>query len=204
VYGPGPYPDLGHPEGGPVTMVNPCGYKGLPILLGLADARPAVRFLAVPTWGTTAADRAELARRPNIEPAEPVHDIADLLRRTRSLLMPSLWDETFGYTAVEAMLHGVPVLAADVGGLSEAKLGVPYLLPVRPISRYHPQRDDEPYPAPVIPEQDIDPWLDAMDRLLDDPDHHRDVAALGRVAASDFVARLDPTALELTLGPCLR
>jgi glycosyltransferase involved in cell wall biosynthesis len=196
VYGPGPHPDLGRPDAGAVTMVNPCGYKGQAILLGLADARPGVRFLAVPTWGTTSADRAELARRPNIELAAPVHDIADLLRRTRILLMPSLWDETFGFTAVEAMLHGVPVLAGDVGGLAEAKLGVPYLLPVRPIRRYHPQRDDEPYPAPVVPEQDLGGWLDALDRVLGDPAHYRDVAALGRRAAAAFVARLDAGALE--------
>ncbi|MBO3748356.1 glycosyltransferase family 4 protein [Streptosporangiaceae bacterium NEAU-GS5] len=200
VYGPGPFPDLGRPDRGAVTMVNPCGYKGLPILLGLADARPEVPFLAVPTWGTTSADRAELARRPNIEVADPVHDIADLLRRTRLLLMPSLWDETFGYTAVEGMLHGVPVLAGDVGGLSEAKLGVPYLLPVRPIRRYHPQRDDEPYPAPVVPEQDIGPWLVALDRLLTDPAHYRDIAFRGREAATAFVGGLDATAFERYLG----
>ncbi|WP_249714001.1 glycosyltransferase family 4 protein [Rhizomonospora bruguierae] len=196
VYGPGPHPDLGRPDSGAVTMINPCGYKGVSVLLGLADARPEVRFLAVPTWGTTDADRTELARRPNIEVADPVDDIVELLRRTRVLLMPSLWDETFGYAAVEAMLHGIPVLASDVGGLTEAKLGVPYLLPVRPISEYRPQRDDEPYPAPVVPPQDLDPWLAALDRLLGEPEHYRDIATRGRRVATDFAGRLDPAELE--------
>ncbi|GAA0240778.1 glycosyltransferase family 4 protein [Cryptosporangium japonicum] len=196
VYGPGPHPRLGRPDTGAVTLVNPCGVKGLDVLLGLADAEPDVPFLAVPTWGTDAAERAALARRPSIEIAAPVDDIADLLARTRVLLMPSLWDETFGYTAVEAMLHGVPVLAADVGGLREAKLGVPHLLPVRTIEAYHPQRADEPYPRPVVPPQDLAPWRTALRRLLDDPDHYTALAEQGRRAAAEFVGGLDARALE--------
>lgn len=196
VYGRAPHPVLGRPDAGAVTLVNPCGFKGLDILLGLADAEPDVRFLGVPTWGTEAAERAALARRPNVELAEPVDDIAELLARTRVLLMPSLWDETFGYTAVEAMLHGVPVLAADVEGLREAKLGVPYLLPVERIREYRPQRADEPYPRPVVPPQDLTPWRAALRRLLDEPAHYAEIAARGRRAAADFVDGLDAGALE--------
>lgn len=193
VYGTGPWPAG---TGDAVTMVNPCGYKGLPILLGLADACPDVPFLAVPTWGTTAADRLALAARPNITIVPPADDLAAVYARTRVLLMPSLWDETFGYTAVEAMLHGVPVLAADVGGLGEAKLGVPYLLPVTPISRYLPQRPDAPYPEPELPPQDLGPWLAALRRLLTDPAHHASVAAAGIAAAGAFAGGLDPGAFE--------
>jgi glycosyltransferase involved in cell wall biosynthesis len=193
VYGPGPHPALGRPGHGAVTMVNPCGFKGLPILLGLADALPTTEFAAVPTWGTTAADRAELARRTNIAVVPPVDDIAEILAKTRVLLMPSLWDETFGYTAVEAMLHGVPVLAADVGGLGEAMLGVAHLLPVTPIERY--ERGDA-FPRPVLPPQDLTPWLAALRGLLDDDDHYARLAAQGRAAAGAFVAGLDAGAFE--------
>ncbi|GAA3388817.1 hypothetical protein GCM10020369_36470 [Cryptosporangium minutisporangium] len=196
VYGRGPHPGLGRPDRGAVTLVNPCGFKGLGILLELADAEPEVDFLAVPTWGTEPSEEAELARRPNIALAEPVDDIADLLARTRILLMPSLWDETFGYTAVEAMLHGVPVLASDVGGLREAKLGVPYLLPVEHIREYRPQRADEAYPRPIVPPQDITPWRSALRRLLDDPSHYTELAEQGRQAAAEFVGGLDAGALE--------
>jgi glycosyltransferase involved in cell wall biosynthesis len=195
VYGPGPHPDLSTVDGGAVTMVNPCGFKGLPVLLGLADALPGTRFLAVLTWGHSIEDLAGLAARPNIEVADAVADIADVLRRSRVLLMPSLWDETFGYTAVEAMLHGIPVLASDAGGLGEAKLGVPYRLPVTPITHYHPQAAGEPYPRPVVPPQDIAPWLAALAEL-DDPGHYTALSARGRSAASAFVAGLEPGALE--------
>lgn len=198
VYGKGPYPGPAPPDRGAVTMVNPCAVKGIAVFLALADAFPTVPFMAVPTWGTSAADRAALARRPNVRVAAPADDIGQVLAETRILLMPSLWDETFGYTCVEAMLRGIPVLAAEVGGLAEAKLGVPYLLRVQPIRRYVP-RDDRPYPEPVVPEQDVAPWREALGRLLRDPAHHQQVGRRSQAAAGAFVGSLDPGALDACL-----
>ncbi|MFC8718118.1 glycosyltransferase family 4 protein [Kitasatospora sp. NPDC057198] len=199
VYGAGPFPLLGRPGEGAVTMVNPCGYKGISVLLGLADARPEVPFLAVPTWGADAADRAELARRPNVEVVPPVDDIDEVLSRTGVLLMPSLWDETFGYTCVEAMLRGVPVLASAVGGLLEAKLGVPGSLPVRPVTAYR-REPGAARPEPVVPEQELGPWLAALDALLGDPAHYARQSAASRAAALAFVDGLDPDAFERCLA----
>ncbi|MEU8271623.1 glycosyltransferase family 4 protein [Sphaerisporangium sp. NPDC049002] len=200
VTGPGPGSGSGSGSGdeGAVTMVNPCAYKGLPIFLALADARPDTSFLAVPTWGATGADLDALHSRPNIRLVEPADDIGVILAMTKVLVMPSLWDETFGYTAVEAMLRGIPVLASDVGGLSEAKLGVPYLLPVRPITGY--EAGAHARPVPVVPEQDARPWAEALDRLLSDPGHRRELGRLSREAATSFVASLDEGALERYLG----
>ena len=131
--GPGPYPDLGRCDNPFVTMVNPCAVKGISIFLELARRMPELRFAAVPLWGTTTEDRRALARLPNVTILEPVDDIDELLRRTRVLLMPSLWAEARGRMPVEAMLRGVPVATSNVGGLPEAMMGVDYLLPVRPI-----------------------------------------------------------------------
>jgi glycosyltransferase involved in cell wall biosynthesis len=198
VYGSIPEPRTDDGSGA-ITMVNPCGYKGLPIFLSLAEAFPDLPFLAVPTWGTTADDRTQLARRANIEIAEPVDDIGLVLRRTRMLVVPSLWDETFGFTCVDAMLRGIPVLASAVGGLTEAKLDVPYLLPVRRIESYDATAD-RARPVPVIPPQDTAPWRDAVHRLLDDPAHRADVADMSRAAAVSFVESLDEGALEQYLA----
>src|SRR5437868_4402408 len=56
----GEYPNLGGFENAFVTLVNPCAVKGISIFLELARGMPAVRFAAVPTWGTNTADLAAL------------------------------------------------------------------------------------------------------------------------------------------------
>ncbi|HSG40712.1 MAG TPA: hypothetical protein VLE27_13810, partial [Thermoanaerobaculia bacterium] len=86
IYGEGPFPLLGHFDRGYVTLVNPCDYKGLPIFLALARALPDVELAAVPTWGTTEADRAALASLPNVTLLPPAEDIGEILARTRVLL----------------------------------------------------------------------------------------------------------------------
>ncbi|HSJ27031.1 MAG TPA: glycosyltransferase family 4 protein [Acidimicrobiia bacterium] len=49
----------------------------------------------------------------------PRHEVAAEMRRTRSLLFPSVWYETFGLVAIEAMVAGTPVLASDLGGIPQ-------------------------------------------------------------------------------------
>jgi glycosyltransferase involved in cell wall biosynthesis len=166
VYGPGPFADLGDPDRGAVTIVNPSADKGVDMFLALAERLPGADFLAVPTWGTTAGDRRALAALPNVRLTEPVEDIDDLLARTRVLVMPSVWLETFGMTAVEAMLRGIPVVASDIGGLHEAMLGVPHLLPPRA----------------------TDTWVSVVSRLLTDRTHYREISTIGRRAATRFAA----------------
>jgi glycosyltransferase involved in cell wall biosynthesis len=172
-------------DGDTVMLVNPCAYKGIDVLLGLAARLPRVPFTGVRGWATTGDDLARLKEHDNIEIAEP-DDIRKLLARARVLLMPSLWDETFGYTCVEAMLHGVPVLASRLGGLVEAKLGVPYSLPVKRIERY---RDDGVAwrPGCDVPAQDLGPWCDALHALWSDEAHHASIAGRSRIAARRFV-----------------
>jgi glycosyltransferase involved in cell wall biosynthesis len=194
-----PIPSAVAGDGAFVTMVNPCAYKGIDIFLPLAASLSGVPFLAVPTWGATAEDRTALASRPNITVLPPADDIDDVLRRTKVLVMPSLWDETFGFTCIDAMLRGIPVVASGVAGLVEAKLGVPYLLPVRRIEAYDVHADPA-RPVPSIPPQDIGPWTAAVRRLLDDPQHYADIAARSRSAALAFVESLDAGALERFLS----
>lgn len=196
VYGAGPHPRFGRFDAGHVTLINPCAYKGLPIFLELARLMPQVPFAGVLTWGTTPDDRAALERLPNISLWPPVDDIDDVLRRTRVLLVPSLWDEAFGLVVVEAMLRGIPVLASHMGGLPEAKLGVEYLLPVQPITHYLPELDAQGFPIPVTPPQDVTPWLTTLRHLLTDQDAYTHLAERSYQAAHAFVRRLRLEAWE--------
>jgi surfactin synthase thioesterase subunit/glycosyltransferase involved in cell wall biosynthesis len=195
----GPYPELGRWENEFVTLVNPCAVKGISIFLALADRMPEVRFAAVPTWGTTAADRAALAARPNIRILEPCDRIDDLLARTRVLLVPSLWAEARSRMIAEAMLRGVPVLAAEVGGIPEAMLGVGGLLPVRPIEKYRPALDERMVPQAEVPEQDIEPWFRALGGVLEDRAQYERLSRASREAALAYAASLSVEPFEEVL-----
>ena len=180
VFGEGPFPVLGRFDRGYVTMVNPCVAKGLDIFLALARRFPDVEFAAVPTWGADESVFRALDAAQNVRRLEPADDIEEILGRTRILVAPSLWPETLGYVVIEAMVRGIPVLASDLGGLAEAKLGVDYLLPVRPA-----ERGPDGY---VSPEQDLAPWTAALAGLLSDPATYARCARESRDAALAAIA----------------
>jgi len=201
---PGPYEPLGRFENEFVTLVNPCEVKGISIFLALAERMPFVPFAAVPLWGTNEADRHALEKLPNISVLPPVDQIAALLARTRVLLVPSLWAEARSRIVVEAMLHGVPVMASNVGGIPEAKLGVDYLLPVRPIAKYQERVDDQMVPVAEVPEQDIGPWHEALTRLISDRAHYEQLSEESRAAALRYAAGLSVEPFERLLEEALQ
>lgn len=200
IYGAAPWPDLGRFDSPWALMINPCTVKGLPVFLELARRFPHLRFAALNGWGTTQADRSAIARLPNVELLANVPDIEEVLRRTRLLLMPSLWYEGFGLIAMEAMLRGIPVIASDSGGLAEAKSGTGYVVPVRPVERYEPVFDDTGMPRAVAPEQDIDPWARALETLTTNEAAWREEAVRSKAVAEDFVSKLDAGDFERWLA----
>ncbi len=201
---PGPYPDLGRFDNEFVTLVNPCAVKGIAIFLELARRFPEALFAAVPTWGTNEKDRAALAALPNVRLLDPVDHIDDLLARTRVLLVPSLWAEARSRIVVEAMLRGVPVMASDVGGIPEAKMGIPYLLPVRQIEKYQARLDEQMVPLAEVPPQDVEPWAEALGRLLSDRAHYEELSRASRKAATDYAEGLSVQPFESYLEEVVR
>jgi glycosyltransferase involved in cell wall biosynthesis len=188
LHGSGPFPDFGDPSRDFITLINPCAYKGIDILLELADRFPSVAFAAVTSWGTTTHDCARLNGRRNITVLPPVDDIDQIFARTRVLLVPSLWAEAKSRVITEAMLRGIPVLASDIGGNREAKLGVDYTLPVRPITGYRNSLDERRLPVADVPAQDIEPWAAALHELIASPARYREVSRASRLAAQEFIS----------------
>lgn len=200
VYGNGSFPNYGSFDSGFITIINPSAVKGISIFQKLARELPQLPFAALLGWSTTPADRAELGKLSNIRLFEPVPRIDDILSSTRVLLVPSLYHEGFGMVVVEAMLRGIPVLASDFGGLPEAKLGIEYVLPVRPIEHFEEHLDERGQPVPVVPTQDIGPWIEALSKLTSNRARYERLSERSRSAAIRFVSSLDVTHFERFLA----
>lgn len=110
-------------HGEQVLFVNPTPIKGVEILFALAAACPDIPFLVAESWGLDPRWRSHCQQRAqalrNIEWSPPARDMRPLYARTRTLLMPSLWEEAYGRTVVEAQINGIPVVASARGALPE-------------------------------------------------------------------------------------
>lgn len=196
IYGSPPFARFGCFGRGAILMINPCPVKGIGIFLELARRYPDFPFAALTGWGTSTAHRDALARLANVQVIESVSDIEEVLSATRILLMPSLWYEGFGLIAMEAMLRAVPVISSDSGGLAEAREGSGFVIPVRRIERYLPEFDETHMPAPVIPEQNLEPWTQALETLLHNQAAYQAESERCRQAARRFVSSIDRAAFE--------
>src|SRR5262249_38998593 len=106
-------------EGRYVTFVNPQPEKGVAVFariaLELGRRRRDVPLLVVE--GRAKAEglgRAgpDLSGLTNLSVMANTPDPRDFYRVSRLVLMPSLWQESFGRVAAEALLNGIPVLAS--------------------------------------------------------------------------------------------
>ena len=110
-------------KGNNVLFVNPTPIKGVEIMFGLAAACPDIPFLVSESWGLDPRWRAgcmqRASRLPNIEWSPPTRDMRAVYARSRTLLMPSLWEEAYGRTVVEAQINAIPVVASNRGALPD-------------------------------------------------------------------------------------
>ena len=114
-----------------VTLISPCAPKGLSILAAIAPRLLHVTFLCVATAWTNTVVQHILKRFPNVVVEAGSPDVDVFYRRTKVLLVPSIWPEAFGLVATEAAARGIPVLSTDFGGLAEANPVQHLQLPTR-------------------------------------------------------------------------
>jgi glycosyltransferase involved in cell wall biosynthesis len=114
---------IAHQVGTKVLFVNPTPIKGVEIMFALAQACPELQFLVVESWSLDERWRVYCQQRAaqlgNIEWRGPAHDIREVFAQSCVLLMPSVWEESFGRTAIEAQLNGLPVLGSNRGALPQ-------------------------------------------------------------------------------------
>jgi glycosyltransferase involved in cell wall biosynthesis len=190
VYGNPPYPNFSQFRRGYITLINCCTYKGIDIFVDLARAFPVSRFAAVTSWGTTLDDRRRMADLSNIDIMEPMANIDMILSETSVLLVPSIALENFPMVVIEGMLRGIPVIASNVGGIPEAKLGTNYVLPVTLIEQFKQEWDEKGLWIPVVPQQDCAPWSHALSELTSSRAIYERESAAMRSVAEQFVAGL--------------
>lgn len=164
-------------SGTKVLFVNPTPIKGVELMFGLAAQCPDLPFLVIESWDLEANWRQLCRHRAqalgNVEWLAPTDDMRTVYAQARVLLMPSVWEESFGRTVVEAQLNGLPVLASRRGALPQM-VGAGGLV--------------------VDPHEPVQSWAAALRHLLAEHDAFSTAArsqALGHSAATPLiVARL--------------
>lgn len=145
-----------------VLFVNPVAVKGAHIAAAIAARLPHRRFVFVRAWPDHPNHPHVRVDLPNVEWADASSDMRPFYARARVVLMPSVWEESFGRVVVEAQASGIPAVVSDRGGLPETagRGGI-----VVPLS------------AP------IERWCAAVERMFADARAYNRLAALARAEA---------------------
>ncbi|TPX71146.1 hypothetical protein SpCBS45565_g01201 [Spizellomyces sp. 'palustris'] len=184
-----------------ICAINPGYLKGFPIVKSIMERMPENQFLIVKSWNIlwNPFVLEEFEKTENAILMDPVNDMESLWLQVKVLLVPSLWYEAFGLVVIEALLRGIPVLSSNAGGLIEAHLGVPYVIPTNTITGEREtdqelvKRQGTDY---KIPENSADPWVRILRCLMHDRELYERIRLQSRIAAVAYVKGLDPQVYE--------
>lgn len=200
-----------------VTFINPCYAKGVGIVVRLImmanKERPDIPFQIVETRQTF-AEAARHLRAPggavgsafkapltlkqiSIRPAS--FDVKEIYKTTAVLLAPSLWYESWGRVATEAVMNGIPVLASSSGGLPEA-VGTGGIILDAPSECGTTENRKAWLTLPS--EESCRPWADALYKLYDERDSAFWQARCAQAAAQNSTEACAEKLLR-AIGPLL-
>jgi len=175
-----------------VTFVNPSFPKGATLFYRIAEMMaqtlPSVRFMVVESRSNLReienGTGIPFSSMRNIRKVGLQTDLSDVFSRSHILLVPSLWHESGGRVAVEALSLGIPIISSDHGGLPEVVGDGGIRIPVP-----QPLREDNrliPPPSVAVP------WVSAIARLWTDDEFwsERNTAALKQWKTLDPQPRL--------------
>jgi len=162
------------------------GWKGLRVIIEVLQQLPQdVHYLVAGEGPEEARLREQaaqlgLAGRVHFCGRIPHDELPQLLAQADLLLQPSLGEESFGITLVEAMACALPVLASRQGGMTEIVLpGVT---------------------GELLPPGEVEAWRGAIAALLAQPDRMRALGAAGRMrAVAEFTWAANAAKLERLL-----
>jgi glycosyltransferase involved in cell wall biosynthesis len=150
-----------------VTFVNPHIVKGVFVFVRIAEVlanrRPDIPLLIVEGRGKVnwlQETGLDLSGLHNLHRLEITPDPRKFYEMSKLVLMPSLWNESFGLVAAEAMLNGIPVLASNRGALPETIGAGGFLFDIP--AKYTPE-------TRVVPSaEEVEPWVQQIIHLWDD------------------------------------
>jgi len=129
----------------------------------IAGTGPAEDWLRQKALDDGVADRVHFAGWQSAGAMERLYALSDVV------VCPSVWDEPFGLVGLEAMMHETPIVAFDVGGISD------WLFPEEN--------------GLLAPRKDTAAMAAAIARLLDDADLCARMGTRGRTIATEHFAR---------------
>jgi glycosyltransferase involved in cell wall biosynthesis len=109
----------------------------------------------------------EAAQRVHFRGTIPLAELLRVYRESDLLVLPSIWQESYGLPVAEAMASGVPVLASRSGGV--------------------PELVEDGVTGRLVPRLDPDALLSAMRELLSDARRLREMGQAARLRAESLL-----------------